>query len=91
MLDDLAALPRERWTSLRYADLIADPGAAVQRLCTFSGIEFDGALAARVAASLPLSRHTQTPPAPGKWRRHEAEILRVLPSLEPTWRRLEQL
>lgn len=91
VLDDLAALPRERWTSLRYADLLADPGAAVQRLCTFSGIELDGALAARVGASLPLSRHTQTPPAPDKWRRHEAAILRVLPPLEPTWRTLEQL
>jgi hypothetical protein len=91
VLDDLAALPRERWTSLCYADLLADPTAAVQRLCRFSGIAFDGALAARVGASLPLSRHAQTPPAPDKWRRNETEILRVLPSLEPTWRRLEQL
>jgi len=91
VIDDLAQLPRERWTSLRYADLLADPRSTVSRLCQFAGIEFDAALAARVAGALPLSRHTQTPPAPEKWRRHEAEIQRVLPSIEPTWRRLEQL
>jgi len=90
-LDDLSALPRERWTSLRYADLVGDPRAAVQRLCAFSGIEFDAKLAARVAAPLPPSGLTQTPPAADKWRRNEAAILRVLPTIEPTWRRLEQL
>ena len=91
VLDDLAVLPRERWTSLNYADLLADPLAAVLRLCAFADIRFDAALAARVAAPLPLSRHTQTPPAPEKWRRDEAQILRMLPSVEATWRRLQQL
>jgi hypothetical protein len=43
------------------------------------------------AGELPASRHTLTAPDPGKWRRNEAEVLRVLPALEGTWRRLESL
>ena len=91
VLDDLASLPRDRWASLSYAELLANPRGAAQRLCGFAGIEFDASLAARVAGALPLSRYTQAAPDPEKWRRHEAEILRVLPSIEPTWRRLQQL
>ena len=90
-LDDLAALPQERWTSVKYSDLVSDTGATVRRLCSFARMEFDTALAAHVSAPLPLSRYTQTPPDPDKWRRNESAILRVLPSVEETWRRLEML
>lgn len=90
-LDDIAALPADRWTSVSYAELLADTGTVLRRLCEFAGIEYDPALADRAAGPLPLSRYTQTPPEPDKWRRNEAEILRVLPSVEPTWRRLEAL
>ena len=38
-----------------------------------------------------MSRHTQTPPAPDKWRRNEQAVLSVLPGLEATWRELEAL
>jgi hypothetical protein len=91
VLDDLAALPSERWTAVQYAELISNPRVTVQRLCAFAEIEFDDALAQRVAAPLHRSRHTLTPPEPDKWRRHESEIARVLPALEPTWQRLRRL
>ena len=91
VLDDLECLPRERWTVLRYSDLIADAPAAIERLCTFIGIEMDAQLRNRVSYPLPLSRFTQTPPDRNKWRRNEAEIERVLPSVTATWRRLEEL
>ncbi len=90
-LDDLAALPRDHWTSVTYAELVSDPTTTVRHLCSFAGIEFDDALAARVSAPLPLSRYTQTRPEAGKWRRNESEILRVLPSVEATLSRLESL
>lgn len=90
-LDDLAGLDRQRWCTLEYASLVAHPEAAIRRLCAFSGIEFDAALAQRVAAPLPLSRYTQTPPAADKWRRNETAITRVLPRLDPTWDRLRRL
>ncbi len=91
ILDDLAVRPRERWAVVSYAELMADPGAALRGICDFAGLEFDAALAQRIAAPLPPSRHTLTPPAEGKWRRNVAEILRVLPDLQPTWQRLQEL
>jgi hypothetical protein len=90
-LADLRRLPAQRWMSLRYSDLVANSRQAVERICRFAGIEFDSALARRVAAPLPVSRHTQTPPAPEKWRRNEQAVLSVLPGLEETWRELEAL
>ncbi len=79
ILDDLQARPAARWTVVNYAHLLGDPAGEVRRICEFAGLEFDAALAARCASPLPASRHTLTPPATEKWRRNEAEVLRVLP------------
>jgi hypothetical protein len=91
VLEDLQALARDRWTPLRYEDLLADPAKETRRLCEFAGIQFDAALSKRVSGTLPLARYTHTPPRPDKWRRHEAAITRVLPSMEATWQRLQAL
>jgi sulfotransferase family protein/aspartyl/asparaginyl beta-hydroxylase len=91
LLNDLEALPRERWIAVNYSDLIAEPAAAIERLCKFTGIAFSGPLAERAASPLPLSRFTQTPPAPGKWRRNEAAIVRVMPSIRATWQRMQDI
>ena len=91
VLEDLAALSRERWTSVSYADLISAPNASVSRLCSFLQIDLDPALVARVNAPLPHSQFTLTPPHPDKWRRNESAIARVLPTVEATWRALREL
>jgi hypothetical protein len=91
VMDDLQALPRDRWTSLNYADLVSDPAATIRRLCDFAELEFDVATAARVAGPLPLSRYTHTPPDANKWQRNAPMIERVLPSVEATWNRLKSL
>ncbi len=91
VLDDLAALPCDRWRSVCYADLVSRPKETIQLICRFAKIEFDAALAQRVSAPLPRSRYTQTPPAAEKWRAHEEAILRVLPTVDSTWRRLQAL
>ena len=91
LLEDLSALPKERWTAVSYSELTTDPAAAIQKLCDFTGIAFRGSLAERVASRLPLSRFTQTPPASGKWLQNEAAILRVMPSVQDTWQRLQDL
>jgi Sulfotransferase family/Aspartyl/Asparaginyl beta-hydroxylase len=91
LMDDLGALPRERWVAVSYSELTSDPAAAILKLCDFAGIAFRGSLAARVAARLPLSRFTQTPPATGKWLQNEAAILRVMPRVQETWQRLQVL
>jgi hypothetical protein len=91
ILSDLAQLPAADWTSVHYADFVADPERETRRLVTFAGVPFDDRLRARVQAPLPLSRHTLTAPKQDKWHKYEAEILRVLPQLEPTWARLRAL
>jgi hypothetical protein len=91
ILDDLEALPRQRWSVVTYSELVADPTATLRRLCEFSDIAFDASLQERVSGTLPLSRFTQTPPSPDKWRRNEAAIAGVLPGIRGTWRRLQEL
>lgn len=91
VLEDLQAVPRDRWTSVRYEELLADPERSVRKLCEFAGIQFDSALSERVAGALPLSRYTQTPPDPDKWRRHEPAVTRVLSLVDSTWQRLRAL
>ena len=90
VLEDLATLAAGRWTMLSYGDLIADPRAEVARLCAFLGIGLDASLTARLSAPLPPSGFTLTAPRAGKWREDEAEVSRVLPLVEPIWRRLQQ-
>ena len=90
-LDELEKLPRQRWTSISFAQLLSDPAATIRGLCDFLGMEFDAALAARTAAPLPPSRYTHTPPAPDKWRHNEAAIESVLPEVSACWQRLQAL
>lgn len=89
--DDLAALPGRDWTILRYADLMRDAPDTLHRLCGFLGLEVDAALKARLAQPLPLSRYTHTPPAAEKWRKNADLLEHVLPAVECTRQRLEQL
>lgn len=91
VLDDLQSLPRERWTVLEYADLVRDPAVAIARLCEFLNLPIDATLGQRLAAPLPAARYTLTKPAADKWRSNEAEISRVLPSVQATWERLKAL
>jgi hypothetical protein len=91
ILDDLAWLPRERWTVVQYANLLSRPDETVRRLCAFMDVPFDNALAQRTSGPLPHSRYTLTAPDPQKWRRHEAAITRVLPVLDTTLQRLREL
>ncbi|HEY0514863.1 MAG TPA: TIGR03032 family protein, partial [Thermoanaerobaculia bacterium] len=70
LLGDLEALPPERWCVANYGRLVSEPREEVERLRGFLGIDWDREL----AAPLPLSRHTVTPPERGKWRRN-ADVL----------------
>jgi hypothetical protein len=91
LLDDLATLSRDRWMSLSYAQLVATPRTAIDRVLQFAGLATDPGLDARLAAALPNSRYTNTPPEPGKWRRDETRVLSVLQEVESTWQRLRAL
>jgi hypothetical protein len=90
VLDDLAALPTSRWTTVDYDSLVSNPAEIIRRLCGFMGIQLDPPLELRLKQPLPPARHTLTPPDPEKWKRHESAIERILPTLVSTWRRLQE-
>ncbi len=75
LLDDLQALPPERWMAVRHEDVVADPGREVARIARTMDFTWDRDL----PSTLPLSRHTYTRPAPDKWLAHQAAIERVRP------------
>ena len=81
ILDDLAEVPRERWATVHYDDLVRDPRSEIARLLEFAGLSMDARLEEYLSKPLPLSRHTQSKPDPDKWKQNAAEIERVLPSL----------
>jgi hypothetical protein len=96
ILDDLQQLPADRWLACDYADLTARTADTVTRICEFAGLETDARLRQRLTEELPLSRLTQTPPDPDKWRKNEAEILPLLEQghdsrAAETWQRCRQV
>lgn len=88
LLDDLERLPRDRWCSVSYTDLIGDPQATIERLCRFASLDWNEDLR---HSALPTARHTLTPPAPNKWKRNAAEMESVLPQLKGTVQRIKQV
>ena len=87
MLDDLEALPAERWTALRYDAFVARPDAGIEALCRALDLQWDQP----PGQGLPLSRFTLSPPDPDKWRRHAAVIEPLLPGLQATIGRAERM
>jgi hypothetical protein len=85
LLDDLAGIPSEHITIARYDALLSNPAGEIAHLCKALDFGWD-----RPIDKLPLSRYTVTPPDPDKWRRHETEILGVLPGLQGTVERAQR-
>jgi hypothetical protein len=77
LLQDLEALPADRWRPIRYDRFIASPQEEVQALSNALGLTWDRTL----PASLPLARYTVTTPDTEKWRAHASDIEAVLPGL----------
>lgn len=86
LLRDLGKLPTDRRQAVRYDRFIAAPTETVESLCRSLGFAWDQP----PAQSLPLARHTLTPPSADKWRRHEAVIEALLPRLQPTIEQVER-
>jgi len=91
VIEDLRKIPEQRWTTVDYQALLDEPLRTIERLCAFAGLEIDQRLEGRLRKPLPLSRYTQTQPAPDKWRKNEREIEAVLDSLAETESQLRLL
>ena len=77
----LRDMPATRSIALDYDDLIANPHAALRRLCDFCGVNMGAAL--ENLTDLPLSASTVSAPAKDKWRRFESEILALESTFTP--------
>jgi hypothetical protein len=73
LTDDLAALPPDRWTSIRYEAFVAAPQVEISRLCRELDIGWDVTL----QSNLPLARFTVSAPNAEKWRASEPAIEEV--------------
>ncbi len=87
LLDDLEQLPRERWSVTTYEGFLADPQGEAQRICAAHGLEWDR----KIEGDVPLANYTVSLPDPQKWKRHEAEVAAVWPSIEHVAVRAEAL
>jgi hypothetical protein len=67
-LQDLETIPKDRWLSVNYDELIATPETVVRRICKFADIVVDEKLGEALKRSLPISATTISPPSPIKWR-----------------------
>jgi hypothetical protein len=70
LLDDLSALPADRWRAVRHEAFLAAPQDQITGLCKSLGLGWDRTLGAR----LPLARHTLSAPDADKWRVHAEAI-----------------
>jgi Sulfotransferase family len=88
-LGALEDVDSQRWTTIRYEDLVAGPVDEVHRVVDFLGLPFDDDIRERAAASASTMINVVTPPEAGKWRRENpAEIERVTPLIASTMKRL---
>jgi uncharacterized protein (TIGR03032 family) len=87
LLDDLEALPPERWCVASYDRLVADPAAEIGQLCEHLGLAWDIDLGER----LPDSRHTLDSPHPDKWKRNAEELDAVWAQVRPVALRAHQV
>lgn len=84
IIDDLRALPAERWHTLSYRYLVDNPTAALSALHRFAGLP----VPVTAAEPLPVSRTSLTPPYADKWLAHEEEIAACRQAFEPAWQRI---
>jgi hypothetical protein len=87
LLDDLQALPPERWCVVDYADVVRDPRAQVARLCRTTGIAWDR----EVPVPLPVSGSALTPPDPDKIERNRLDLDVAGPIIHPVAERARAL
>ena len=80
----LAALDPRDWHCLDHDALASRPGPALEAIARFAALDLGGALRLLAAGALPLSSSVLAAPHPDKWRRHEAAIEEIWPTIRAT-------
>jgi hypothetical protein len=88
-LAGLSSLSHDRWTRIRYEDLVDRPVDEVARLMDWLELPYEVQVRARAMATITTPINTVTPPEPGKWKRENpGEIEAVRDLIAPTMRAL---
>lgn len=87
LLDDLERLDPASWCAVSYEAFVAEPQREVERLCAFTGLDWDRQL----TAPLPISTSTLDAPWPDKWRRNAEAIERIAGRIEPVAARAQEV
>ena len=75
----------DRWTEVRYEELVEEPGAAIGRVMEALELPYEDRIRRRAEATMTTPINVVTPPERGKWRKENpGEIEAVLPLIEPT-------
>ena len=78
-------IPSERWTEVRYEDLVDDPEPAIGRVMEALELPYEEGVRRRARAIATTPINVVTPPERGKWRKENlAAIEAILPLVEPT-------
>jgi hypothetical protein len=91
IIHGLESIPADQWTTVSYADLLADPEGEVFRLCKFMDVDPGPRLTSALTRPLALSPTTLTPPSPIKWKSNPDFDPTVVRSLQPLAGRIRNL
>lgn len=83
------AIPSERWTEIRYEDLVENPENEVGRLMVALGLPYEEPVRARAAATKTTPINIVTPVERGKWRKENPREIEAISGLiAPTMSKL---
>lgn len=77
LVGDLKQIPASRIFGVRYDDFLRSPQATMEALTEWAGLGWDRP----IGGELPLSRYTVSRPHQDKWRRLEAVVECLMPSI----------
>jgi hypothetical protein len=90
-LNDLAEIPRHRWTSVSFQELTHDVKATATRLCEFAGLSIDKTLRDSFNDSRQTFRYLKARALDEKVQQYAQDINEQLPNLDKLTHRLAQL
>ncbi|MGH2754815.1 MAG: sulfotransferase family protein [Actinomycetota bacterium] len=86
-LDSARSIEEQRWSEVRYEELVDDPETSVATLMKALDLPYEDDVRARARATKTTALNVVTPPERGKWRRENPrEIEAILSLIEPTMR-----
>ena len=79
------SIPQERWTEIRYEDLVDDPTPVIGRVMDELELAYEEGVRQRAEATRTTPINVVTPPERGKWRKENpTEVESIVSLIEPT-------